>query len=164
MIIGCFYVKVQLSSRMYVAKTGFELPPLKPQEKRLTGELDKIIEPVQKKEWDTRTDYSGIRRAQPLVSKLREGKRLTSEEVRVLESAGNELSNEAIRQPGRYLSALGDLRRIIEAAKEQQPVSCQTCLDRVEKAFWLVLPPAPKSPVLQQQTSTTLGELYLEKL
>ncbi len=157
--------EVQQSSRMYVAKTGFELPPLKPQEKRLTGELDKIIEPVQKKEWDTKTDFPGIRRAQPLVSKLREGKRLTSEEIRALESAGNELSNEAIRQPGRYLSALGDLRRLIDAAaKGQKFVSCQTCLDTVEKAFWLVLPPVQKSPGLQQQTSATLGELYLEKL
>ncbi len=156
--------EVQQSSRSYVAKTGFGLPPLKPHEKRLTGELDKIIEPIQKREREAKVDFPAIRLTQSLLHKLRESDPLSSTEIAVLEKAGNELSGEAVRQPGRYLQALGDLRKIMEAIKQQKKELCKSCLATVEKAFWAVLPPAEKLPASQRQASGKLGEMYLEKL
>jgi hypothetical protein len=64
---------VQQSSRAYVAKTGFEPPPLKPQEKRLTGELDKVGQPRHRREYAPDRSFPAVREAVPVLTKLQGG-------------------------------------------------------------------------------------------
>jgi hypothetical protein len=155
--------EVQQSSRAYVAKTGFEPPPLKPQEKRLTGELDKIGQPVNRQRIEPDPKFPAIREAMPVLAKLQEGGKLTKAELGRLEGAGSELGEEAIRQPGRYLAALRALRQLINEAREQK-VACEDCLPVVQKAFWSVLPPAGESHVQTGHAGSRLGEMYLRSI
>jgi hypothetical protein len=155
--------EVQQSSRAYVAKTGFEPPPLKPQEKRLTGELDKIGQPVNRRKTGPDPKFPAIREAMPVLAKLQEEGKLTKAELGRLEGAGSELGEEAIRQPGRYLAALRALRQLINEAREQK-LACEGCLPVVQKAFWSVLPPAGESPGQTDRAGSRLGEMYLRSI
>ncbi len=155
--------EVQQSSRAYVARTGFEPPPLKPQEKRLTGELDKIGQPVNRRKTGPDPKFPAIREAVPVLAKLQEKGKLTKAELGRLEAAGSELGEEAIRQPGRYLAALRALRQLVSEAREQKVV-CEGCLPVVQKAFWSVLPPAGESPGQTGHAGSRLGEMYLKAI
>jgi hypothetical protein len=156
--------EVQQSSRAYVAKTGFEPPPLKPQEKRLTGELDKVGQPRHRREYEPDRSFPAVQEAGPVLSKLQSGSSLSGTDVGRLEKAGIELGAEAIRQPGRYLPALRALRQLIGEAKVQKKEVCTSCLAAVQAAFWSMLPPAASTPQPLIRSGNKLGEMYLEAL
>ncbi|CAA9300356.1 MAG: FIG045085: Hypothetical protein [uncultured Cytophagales bacterium] len=156
--------EVQQSSRAYVAKTGFEPPPLKPGEKRLTGELDKVGQPRNQREYEPDRSFPAVREAVPVLATLQSGNPLSGADVGRLEKAGVELGAEAIRQPGRYLPALRALRQLIGEAKAKKTGGCTGCVAVVQAAFWSVLPPAPATPQPLTRSGSSLGELYLDEI
>ena len=156
--------EVQQSSRAYVAKTGFEPPPLKPEEKRLTGELDKVGQPRHRREYAPDRSFPAVREAVPVLTKLQDGSPLSGADVGRLEKAGGELGAEAIRQPGRYLPALRALRQLIGEARAGKPGACTGCLVAVQSAFWSVLPPAANAPQPLTRSRSRLGEMYLDEI
>jgi hypothetical protein len=156
--------EVQQSSRAYVAKTGFEPPPLKPGEKRLTGELDKVGQPRHRREYAPDRSFPAVREAGPVLTRLQSGGTLSAADLGRLEKAGGELGAEAIRQPGRYLPALRALRQLIGEAKARKREVCTGCLAAVQSAFWSVLPPAASTPQPLTRAGNKLGDMYLEAL
>jgi hypothetical protein len=108
---------LQQKSRSYVAKTAYNPAPLK-LEKRLSGELDKIIQPVNKADIKPATDQlEALRKAVTVLEALKIKPVLNAEYSRTLQQANQQLSSRASAQPGIYLTALGAMRRLLSAKK-----------------------------------------------
>lgn len=104
---------LQQKTRAYVGKTSVALTPLKP-EKRLTGELDKIINPA--------TEYTqpnvDVARSLPYAIAILENLKddhflLTNISTAILREAAGEISSKAASEPSKYLGALQAVRRIL---------------------------------------------------
>ncbi len=108
---------LQQKSRSYVAKTAYNPAPLKPG-KRLSGELDKIIQPINKQEIKAPADQlEALKKAVNVLEGLKSNPALSQADNRTLWIANQELSVRASAQPGVYLSALNAMRRILSAPK-----------------------------------------------
>ncbi len=135
---------VQQKSRVYVKKSGFEPPPLKEPEKRLTGDLSKVqTYQAQRKEKPIET-ATAARQALQRVAQLRQGTKPSSMDAALLERAGQELGKAAVREPGTYLRALQDVRQLTQDIRAQRDL-CVDCLTRVEAALHRFLPVSAKT-------------------
>lgn len=104
---------LQQKSRAFVAKTAYNPPPLK-QEKRLSGELDKIIQPVSKQDIKPITDQmDALKKAVNVLEGLKMNPVLNAADNRILQLANQQLGSKASAQPGVYLPALNAMRRIL---------------------------------------------------
>ncbi|RWY55583.1 DUF4175 family protein [Mucilaginibacter gilvus] len=108
---------LQQKSRSYVAKTAYNPTPIK-LDKRLTGELAKIMQLVNKQEIKPGADqFEGLKKAVAVLEQLKIRPVLNAADNRVLQVANQQLSVRASAQPGIYLSALSAMRRILSAQK-----------------------------------------------
>jgi hypothetical protein len=108
---------LQQKSRSYVAKTAYNPTPIKP-DKRLTGDLDKVIQPVNKQEIKPAADqFESLKKAASVLEQLKTRPVLNAADARVLQVANQQLSLRASAQPGAYLPALNAMRRILSAQK-----------------------------------------------
>ncbi|MDO6390850.1 hypothetical protein Q4E40_11985 [Pontibacter sp. BT731] len=155
--------EVQQSTRAYAAKTGFDPPPLKEPEKRLTGDLSKIKAPTERRTIEAETKLPNTRNALKWLERQKQGNRYSQQDVALLERAGRELAQEALAKPGRYLRAMQDLRTLIANINADRPL-CNNCLITVEQAWYELLPPAKPSSQKQGTTKSRLGREYLEQL
>ena len=108
---------LQQKSRAFVAKTAYNPPPLK-QEKRLSGELDKIIQPVSKqviKPVDGQ--LAALTKAVGILEALKINPALSVSDTRILQVANQQLGSRASAQPGVFLPALNAMRRILSSSK-----------------------------------------------
>jgi len=154
---------VQQKSRAYVRKMGFEPPPLKEAEKRLTGELDKISAPNNVADREEQPSYPYIRQALPWLAAQKPGHTLSGQNGSLLQQAGQELAPVAVNQPAKYLKSLQDLRKLITEVQAGQ-ITCHDCLVSVTAAFESVLPQpmaAPTTPTVYRQP---LAEQYFRNL
>jgi hypothetical protein len=106
---------IQQKSRVYVERVGFEPPPLKPAEKRLTGELADITNPQRRLEAQPEKDpYPAIRKAIPVLEALKQqpDRPLAPQSIRLLELAGAEVGNLILEQPGISVTLLNSLHGI----------------------------------------------------
>jgi hypothetical protein len=151
---------LQQKSRSYVAKTGYNPPPLKPG-KRLSGELDKVIEPVNKAEVKPVADkLEALKKAVPILEGLRPNVALTTAERRVLQQANQLLTLKASAQPGAYLPALGAMRRMLSAKKMEQ-----NDISTVERAIQKTLGVLKSVPVATEaEPDMGLSKQYFRNL
>jgi hypothetical protein len=106
--------ELQQQTRAFVSKTGSKTTPLKP-EKRLTGELDKIIQPVQQQTFEQKADETVLlRKALGVLEQIRNKEPVQPSSTSILEQAEMQLSNKAAAEPAAYLSSLEALRRIVK--------------------------------------------------
>lgn len=151
---------LQQKSRMYVAKTAYNPPPLK-MEKRLSGDLGKIIQPVNHQ--DIKSDnnkFDVLNNTISVLEQLRSGNRANSIDMHTLQLTNQQLSEKASVQPELYLPAVGALRRIITAGKANS-----NDIGTVEKAIQKILPlgkPLPNS--LQNTADMGLSKGYYQNL
>lgn len=104
---------LQQKSRAYVPKTAYNPPPLKP-EKRLSGELDKIIQPVNKQEIKAPADQlEALKKAINVLEALKTRPVLNTADSRTLQIAAQQLGLRASAWPGVYLPAMNAVRRIL---------------------------------------------------
>jgi hypothetical protein len=155
--------EVQQSTRAYVAKTGFEAPPLKEPELRLSGELDKITPLSERQTIKAEVTFQYIRAALTWLERYRRQGIYKPSDVRVLEQAGQELAQQALDEPGRYLRALQDLRTLVSDINNGEPL-CESCLVTVEQAWVALLPPATLTPQQQTVRRSPLSRHYLNQL
>ncbi|WP_299706596.1 DUF4175 family protein [uncultured Pontibacter sp.] len=155
--------EVQQSTRAYAAKTGFDPPPLKEPEKRLTGDLSKIKAPTERRTIEAETKLPHTRQALQWLERQKQGSRYSQQDVALLERAGQELAQEALAKPGRYLRAMQDLRTLIADINANRAL-CSNCLITVERAWYELLPPAKPSPQKQGTTRSRLARGYLQEL
>jgi hypothetical protein len=105
---------LQQKSRSFVAKTSYNPPPIKP-EKRLTGDLTKITQPVNQQNVKVAADnFMTLKKA---VTVLEQSKHqaLTVVDKQTLQVAAQQLAARATAQPGTYLKAVSAIRRILAA-------------------------------------------------
>jgi hypothetical protein len=108
---------LQQKSRAFVAKTAYNPPPFK-LEKRLSGELDKIIQPVNKQDIKPPADQlDGLKKAVNVLEGLKTNPVLSVADNRILQSANQQLGLKASAQPGVYLPALNAMRRIVSSSR-----------------------------------------------
>ena len=155
---------VQQSTRAYVQRVGFEPPPIKIEEKRLSGNLEKVANARWQKKISATEALSELREALAIVANLRfASKTEAAQTVEILERAGQELARQALAQPGRHLQALQDLRTLI-AAYKNGGVFCESCALTVQRALWQALPPVEPRPAPQPPAATSLAEKYFMRL
>jgi predicted negative regulator of RcsB-dependent stress response len=156
---------VQQKSRVYVKKSGFEPPPLKEPEKRLTGDLSKVQTVQQRREEKPSASYPIVRQALQSVENLKAGGKPTQADAALLQQAGQELGKAAVREPGQYLRALQDVRQVVQDIREKQAL-CQDCLIRVESALHRFLPVSEKTAQKRATPATEkkLSQDYFNRL
>ncbi len=153
---------LQQSSRAYVAKTSVKTTPLK-LEKRLTGELDKIITPTQNSNAEQLNDKSStIRKAISILEKLKQQKQLSNTEKKTLNDAQMEVIDAASKNPAQYLSVLKLMRQI---SSENYLKHTSKEINVIENALQKLL--VKQQPLPQSQTGTAsslIGESYFQNL
>lgn len=154
---------VQQSQRAYVAKTGFEAPPLKEPELRLSGELDKITPLQTQGDLKQTQNFLGTRKALSWLAKYKQSGKYKPGDAAILEKAGQELAKQSLEKPGSNLKALQDLRTLILEINAGKKL-CSTCIVSVERAFVHLLPPATQTPQPQQAVRSKLAEKYMKEL
>lgn len=108
---------VQQATRIYVERIGFEPPPLKPAEKRLTGDLEEVASVGQSTYQEATDSLAAIRQLLPLL----QGKELPGKEV--AQKAGKELAAIVEMYPKpTYLQALKSIGKLVkeETLKEKE--------------------------------------------
>ena len=109
---------LQQKSRVYVAKTVFKAPQIKA-EKRLSGELDKIIQPEAVRNSPKAPNNQIIlKKATSALASLKNSYRLSPEERTILQESVTLLAEKASVQPLEFLAALNALRRILNSDKK----------------------------------------------
>lgn len=133
---------LQQKSRVYVAKTAFKAPQIKA-EKRLSGELDKITQPLAERK-STKSDdrQNSVKRATAVLARLKNGDKLSAQESAILKDSGTLLAEKASADPAEFLSALTALRRIMNTDSKAKPAD----ILRVEAAFQKMIREEMKVP------------------
>ena len=153
---------LQQKSRIYVKRIGFEPPPLKPDEARLTGDLDEVPSRKTRQDLSAEASFPAIREALAVLQSLHQTPD-EEEAVAVLERAGQELAGVAVEEAGRYLTALQDLRALIDDLDAGRGWR-RANVGSVRRAFWNVLPPADALPAPRREGATSLSHRYFKKL
>jgi hypothetical protein len=153
---------IQQKSRVYVERVGFEPPPLKPAEKRLTGELNEITNP--KRVWEAKEQpiaYPAMREAVRILEQVKHqgSMQLTSKEVRTLEAAGVELGSIMLEQPGISVRVLNTLREI---AGGQKLPSVQVA--ELQQILVKLLPKEPIKPGKGQRYTEPELDIFVQEL
>lgn len=145
---------LQQKSRAYVAKTAYKPTPLK-MEKRLSGDLSKINQPLNKQEIKPGTDtYETLKNAVQLLEQIRITRIYSDADKHILQLAKQQLSLRASAQPGIYLTAVSAMNRI--TASEHPTLND---IDLVERAIQKTLPPNAQIP----QSAATAPDMGLSQ-
>ena len=155
--------EVQQSTRAYVAKTGFEAPPLKEPELRLSGELNKIATLTEVKTVKPETQFQHTKAALQWLYSYKQIQKYKPADALILEKAGQELAQSAIGKPGSNLKALQDLRTVISEMQTGKAL-CKTCLLTLERTWASMLPKPEQTPQPNQVIRSKLADEYRKQL
>ncbi len=157
---------LQQKDRVYVRKVGFEPPPLKVLEKRLTGNLEKIYNFTAKTQIESLKNFENTRKSLAILEKIRNGFSINYLEKNTLEQAGKELAQAILEQNQngnlanqKHLQSLSILRQVID----NKPIKAEN-INRLLQTFWAILPDADPQPFLETRPKNRLEEIFLEKL
>ncbi|SEL48041.1 hypothetical protein SAMN04487910_2582 [Aquimarina amphilecti] len=150
---------IKNSARIYVHRIGFDPPPIK-EDKRLTGETDKVAGYRKTEELEQEDLYPAIResiaRLEALIS---EKTGITEDDKKLFGKAGNELAIKAIEDPGKYLETLQQLKWISEDVTVPQEA-----LIALQKGLFMALPAVSPNPVKTAQQSSEINDLLVKEL
>lgn len=153
----------QQAARAYVLRVGFEPPPLEPDRKRLTGTLTTIGNPTRQRDVSATPSLASVRVALAVVQRLRLGGQRRPEDIALLEGAGGEIAQLAIRQPGAHLETLRALRSLIDSLRLSRGTACGTCWPLLEQGLWRALPTADPERA-GRAPATGLARDYFDRL
>lgn len=153
--------QVQQQTRLYVRKSGVDLPPLPEAEKRLTGDLSKAAAPRRQGQQQPSVTQPEIRAALLRLAAYRAGRRPAPADLARLRPAGQALGRAALAEPGQALPALRAWRRLLGQVQAARPVA-PADLDAVERALTAMLPAPPAAP--QRPTPAPLARRYFQEL
>jgi hypothetical protein len=155
--------EISQDSRVYVHRTGFDPPPIK-EEKRLTGELEEVMNTTERVQADPTTSYPAIQATLIHVEKLlQQFPPSISDSTRVLANrAGYEVAAEELSKPGRYLQTLSDLRKLADGNVPAEKLT--QLLFSIRQSFWSILPVETYSPNRSRRTLHPLDRKVLDIL
>ena len=155
---------VQQASRVYVKRIGFEPAPLRPDEKRLTAELDDIKSSSQQRSPIPQEKQQLLHNAVEILQRRGTSSApFNPADVKILEKVRSILSRRAMTDPGGFLQGLQHLTDILDAKTIPDP-PCPSCLSNVQATLLKLLPAPDAAPNSTQRGTSTLGLLYLQKL
>lgn len=153
--------EIKNSARIYVHRIGFDPPPIK-EEKRLTGEIDKVLGYRKTAEITEEDTYKSIRlalnRLQTLIT-AREKEEIAEIDKQLFKEAANELAIKAIEKPGKYLTTLQQLKWISEDVEVPYEA-----LIELQQGLLQVLPTMPPNASKREQPLSKINELLLKEL
>ena len=133
---------LQQKSRVYVAKSAFKAPQIKA-EKRLSGELDKIVQPSAERTSAKSEDrQNALKRSTAVLERLKDAEKMSGGDRTTLQNSGIQLAEKAASEPAAYLNALTALRRILEPGAQIKPADINTA----EAAFQKLIREETKLP------------------
>lgn len=153
----------QQAARAYVQRVGFEPPPLEPDRKRLTGTLTAIGNPTSRRALTAAPTLASVRAALEVVQRLRHDGQRRPGDADLLESAGREMAQLAIHEPGAHLETLRGLRSLVDSLHVPAATVCQDCLVLVERGLWGALPAADPERV-GRTPAAGLARNYFDRL
>jgi hypothetical protein len=155
--------EISQDSRIYVHRMGFDPPPLK-EEKRLTGDLDEIGNPVSAGVAATEQAFPAIKQVLPGIQTALDSKfPLASVKFRNdLEAAAREIAQASLEQPGSYLTQLSQIRIIVDGKMKADEM--RLALRDIQEACWKILPGAEPGPQPERGTMHGLDARLLEEL
>ena len=114
---------LQQQSRAYVAKTNQKTTPIK-FEKRLTADLSKIVPPLKLQTAPLNNQaFMALRQGMGLLASLNLGMGKQPAEMMVLNQVLNQIHQEAIAKPGKYLLAFEAMKRLMEQLQLAKSIS-----------------------------------------
>jgi hypothetical protein len=151
--------EIKNSARIYVHRIGFDPPPIK-EDKRLTGDLEEVDNYLKNEEFEENDDFLFMRKSVLRLEKLKiSNSKITETDRELFEKAGNELSEKAITEPGRYLKVLQDLKRL----SEEQQISKKNIIE-TQKGLLQALPKANAEPQKRTGFRGKINNLLLKEL
>ncbi|QLE02692.1 tryptophan-rich sensory protein [Galbibacter sp. BG1] len=151
--------EIKNSARIYVHRIGFDPPPIK-EDKRLSGELDKIKSFYEMEDFENPENYVFMRKAiAVLENRLKNGVSLTEEDREVLEQAANELAQFAIDNPSNYLTTLQILKKTIDNNSVTK-----NDLIQLQNGLLKAVPDVVLRPSLKKENVNDINELMLKEL
>lgn len=151
---------LQQKSRAYVAKTTVKVSALKP-EKRLSGELDKITQPVQKMTFEQKEKRTvSLKTALALLESRKTGKKFTENDHFLMSETEKYMIGAAADHPSTYLNALTSLRRLSTSDKLRA-----NDIELVQQAIQKMISTEPAKPQIQSTgTASALYQDYFNNL
>ncbi len=155
---------LQQSSRAYVGKTVVKTTLLK-EEKRLTGELNKITEPLRKANYKKSEDkINQIKNAIGLLENSKQKKLITANDRKGLINIQPYLIFAATNSPNIYLGSLKAIKKVISDTSMSYNLKD---IDLIESALYKILKTEMPLllPVIESGTAnSSLGQTYLDNL
>lgn len=149
---------LQQKSRSYVAKTGYKTTPLKP-EKRLSGDLTKIAQPVDHEDIKKPADqFESLKKAVVVLEQLKADPKLNSFDNHTLQVASQQIGSRVAVQPKLYLPAVSALRHILAGTISMANINA------VEKAIHKMLPAESMMPQSASSADIGLARGYFKNL
>lgn len=106
--------EIRNHARIYVQRIGFDPPTVNEDEARLTGKLKELNDHPFVLSQDRERTFESLKKAIGRINQLREHSSLSAKDRDILTQAGNELAGLAVDQPGNYLMALNQLRKVLD--------------------------------------------------
>ncbi|SKB87256.1 DUF4175 family protein [Daejeonella lutea] len=149
---------LQQKSRVYVAKTSFK-PPVIKADKRLSGELDKIVQPQNNRIIDPKDNsQNSLKLTAGILAAKKPGRTLTASEIVTLNDASRLIASRAASQPASFLGSLGILRGIIRSGSAAKVP--QRDVAELEAVLQKIIKQESRSP--QAQSGTPANDLAKE--
>jgi hypothetical protein len=153
---------LQQKSRAYVSKTALKTATIKP-EKRLTGELDKIIQASAERKILKNEAQGSLKEATAIIAELKNGGRLNQQDRTILQEATRLIAQKAISEPSSYLNALEIMRKIIRTTNNLKLSPKE--LSIIESALQKIIKDESKMPQARPiPTKTALSTEYFNRL
>jgi hypothetical protein len=153
---------LQQKSRAYVSKTALKTPAIKA-EKRLSAELDKIIQPSVERTILKSQNQNAMKKSTSIIAKLKEGKKLNQSEYSILQEANRTLVAKASAQPVGYLKALVIMRKILSKSGNEMVSFGE--LSTLEAALQSMIKNEVKTPqATTAAPKTSLSTEYFNRL
>jgi hypothetical protein len=142
---------LQQKSRAFVAKTGVKTTPLNI-EKRLTGDLSKIIEPQKKYALDDELNEDDISRAAiSILEELKSNQFINPASFNILQESARQIGKAARSSPSQYLSSYQAIKKILHNLNEKKSsaindiIITQQALQKIISPAYLSLQPQKES-------------------
>ncbi len=151
---------LQQSSRAYVAKTSIKTTPLK-LEKRLTGELDKIVEPVSKQQQKESNEKNKILKlANAVLEELKQGNKKAFADQKILSNSRIYVVQAATQNPAVYLKSL----QLLNSLTDGNSLS-KSQLSNIQHVIRLLITNEDELPQARNINSgSSLGKAYFQNL
>ena len=151
--------EIRLDARIYVERVGFEPPPLKVPEVRLTGDQDAIRQVTRQRELKEEAQYVAFREAIQVLEQIRQVPRaLTETERSQLALAGQSLAEAALERPGELMVGLSLLKNLEQTSL--QGVEQARAAALVEATLLRLLPPPQPQITRQSLPGTELSRRW----